>query len=225
MKKRIIGVICALVVMIVCVLINVGYSKKVISNNEKKSYVDDGIIDIDEKEDNEEEKEEEKDDKIDVSDSTKKIAVVYFSVTGTTKSVASYVNENVGGTLIEVVPLEAYTDDDIDYVDSNSRSASENRDDTARPKLKEKIDLSGYDVIYLGYPVWYDNVPKIIITLLDTSDISGKTVIPFCTSSSSEITNSLNVLKKYKTDVKWVEGKKINNNKEEVKKWIDSLKY
>lgn len=224
MKKRIIGVIVALFVMIVCVLINVGYSKKVISDNEKKSFVDDDIIDIDEKDD-EEEEEEKKDDKTNVSDSKEKIAVVYFSATGTTKSVASYINENVGGTLIEVVPLEAYTDDDIDYVNSNSRSASENRDDTARPKLKEKIDLSGYDVIYLGYPVWYDNVPKIIITLLDTSEISGKTVIPFCTSSSSEITNSLNVLKKYKTDVKWVDGKRLNNDKDEVKKWIDGLKY
>lgn len=223
MKSKILGILGAIGIMALCVLMNVLSSNKVISENEKRA-LEDNESEVSKKEDAKDSSgDKEVDDKKPVE--TKKVAVVYFSATGTTKKIAEYINEKVSGTLFEIVPSDAYTEEDLSYSSNFSRSYIEDKDDSVRPELKDVIKLDGYNVVYLGYPIWYDNVPKVILSFIDTTNISGKTVIPFCTSSSSEITNSLNVLKKYKTDVKWVDGKKLRDDKEEVLNWVSSLQY
>ena len=121
-----------------------------------------------------------------------KSVVVYFSVTGNTKKVAEHIAEATGADIYEIVPKEPYSDDDIDYSNDNCRANKEMNDDSARPEIGgEALDLSGYDTVYLGYPIWWGTMPKIINTFLDTYDLGGKTVMPFCTSGGSGISSSV----------------------------------
>ena len=155
----------------------------------------------------------------------KNAAVLYFSATGNTKEVAGYIAEETGATLIEIEPAAAYTDEDLNYSDESSRATSEQNDESARPEIANNIDVSSYDIIYLGYPIWWGDVPKIILTFLDNTDLTGKTVIPFCTSGSSGIETSLNTLKDYQTDINWLDGARLTTSKSEVENWLNSLEY
>ncbi len=154
----------------------------------------------------------------------KKIAVIYFSATGNTKEVAESIKDITGGELIEIIPLKEYTSADLNYNDSNTRATKEQNNPSSRPEIKNTINVD-YDVIYLGYPIWWGDVPHIILTFIDTYDLDGKTIIPFCTSGSSSIDNSLNTLKKYNKNINWVDGKRLTNNKKEIENWINSLNY
>ena len=154
----------------------------------------------------------------------KKIAVIYFSATGNTKEVAESIKDITGGELIEIVPLKEYTSSDLNYNDRNKRATKEQNDSSSRPEIKNTINVD-YDVIYLGYPIWWGDVPHIILTFIDIYNLDGKTVIPFCISGSSSIDNSLNTLKKYNKNINWVDGKRLTNNKKEIENWINSLNY
>ena len=154
----------------------------------------------------------------------KKIAVIYFSATGNTKEVAESIKDITGGELIEIIPLKEYTSADLNYNDSNTRATKEQNNPSSRPEIKNTINVD-YDVIYLGYPIWWGDVPHIILTFIDTYDLDGKTIIPFCTSGSSSIDNSLNTLKNYNKNINWVDGKRLTNNKKEIENWINSLNY
>lgn len=154
----------------------------------------------------------------------KKIAVIYFSATGNTKEVAESIKDITGGELIEIIPLKEYTSADLNYNDSNTRATKEQNDSSSRPEIKNTINVD-YDVIYLGYPIWWGDVPHIILTFIDTYDLDGKTIIPFCTSGSSSIDNSLNTLKTYNKKINWVDGKRLTNNKKGIENWINSLNY
>ena len=154
----------------------------------------------------------------------KKIAVIYFSATGNTKEVAESIKDITGGELIEIIPLKEYTSADLNYNDSNTRATKEQNNPSSRPEIKNTINVD-YDVIYLGYPIWWGDVPHIILTFIDTYDLDGKTIIPFCTSGSSSIDNSLNTLKNYNININWVDGKRLTNNKKEIENWINSLNY
>ena len=153
------------------------------------------------------------------------VAIVYFSATGNTKMVAQYIQEKTGGTLFGIEPEEEYTDRDLDYNNDNCRANEEQNDPSARPKTKNTIDLSSYDIVYLGYPIWWGDVPKIILTFLDETDLSGKTVIPFCTSGGSGIETSLDTLKNYNSDIHWIDGERLSTSKEDVTDWLNGLKY
>lgn len=153
------------------------------------------------------------------------VAIVYFSATGNTKMVAQYIQEETGGTLFEIEPEEKYTDRDLDYNNDDCRANEEQNDPSARPKIKNTIDLSSYDIVYLGYPIWWGDVPKIILTFLDETDLSGKTVIPFCTSGGSGIETSLDTLKNYNSDIHWIDGERLSTSKEDVTDWLNGLKY
>lgn len=156
----------------------------------------------------------------------KDAAVIYFSVTGNTKEVAGYIKDATNADIFEIIPQEKYTDEDIDYSNDNSRANREqNSDDDARPEISNDIDTTSYDTIFLGYPIWWGTVPKIIYTFLDNNDLSGKTVIPFCTSGGSGIKRSMNDLKEYNSNINWIDGKKLNTNKDEVEDWINNLEY
>lgn len=152
--------------------------------------------------------------------------VLFFSATETTKSVAEKISEVVNSDIVEIVPEEDYTEEDLDYNNEKSRSVKEQSDEESRPVIKNKIDIEQYDTIYLGYPIWMGKTPKIIFTLLDEYDFSNKTVIPFCTSGSTSITASAKELKNYNNKIKWKTGKRFTSDisNEDIKKWSNTFK-
>ena len=157
----------------------------------------------------------------------KKIAVIYFSATGTTKKVAEYIKNTTGGDIIEIVPKENYTDSDLNYGNDNSRANKEQNNSKARPEISNNINTDSYDVIYLGYPIWWGDVPKIILTFLDSHNLDGKMIIPFCTSGSTGISGSLSTLKNYNKNVNWIDGTRFSSSttQDEVTNWIKGLNY
>lgn len=154
-----------------------------------------------------------------------KSVILYFSATGNTERIANYLHEITSSDIIEIVPANPYTDEDLSYNNDDCRANIEQNNDNARPEIANQIDISAYDTIYLGYPIWWGNVPKIILTLLDTYDLSGKTVIPFCTSGSTGIETSMNTLRNYNQNINWLDGERFSSSstKTEVEEWLNSL--
>ncbi len=155
----------------------------------------------------------------------KDIAVIYFSATGTTEKVAGYIKNATDADLIEIEPKEEYTDNDLNYSNDESRATKEQNDPSARPEISNNIDTDSYDVIFLGYPIWWGTSPKIILTFLDNHNLDGKTVIPFCTSGSSGIDSSVNYFKNNYKNINWIEGKRLTTSESEVTNWVNSLNY
>lgn len=154
-----------------------------------------------------------------------KTAVVYFSATGNTEAVAEKITAATDGTLMRIEPTEPYTEADLDY-NSDSRANDEQNDASTRPALAEPIpDVTGYDTIYLGYPIWWGTAPRIILTYLDDADLAAKTVIPFCTSGSSPITGSIAELEEAAPDAHWLDGMRFSASvsQNEVDSWVESL--
>lgn len=152
-----------------------------------------------------------------------KSLILYFSATRTTKKVAELIKEVTNSDIEEIIPRDKYTNEDLNYNNDNSRANIEQNDNNARPEIASNIDISNYDVIYLGYPIWWGNVPKIILTLIENNNFEGKTIIPFCTSGGSSIEESINTLKSYNLNIK--NGKRFSSGttKEDVSSWINSL--
>ncbi|MCD8181524.1 MAG: aldo/keto reductase [Firmicutes bacterium] len=122
--------------------------------------------------------------------------VVYFSQTRTTKPLAEKIAELTGSDIYEITAAEPYTDEDIDYNDSDSRANREQNDSSARPAIAGELpDLSEYDTVFLGFPIWWGTNPRIINTFIDSVDLSGKTIMPFCTSHSSGISSAVSAIK------------------------------
>ncbi len=114
--------------------------------------------------------------------------VAYFSASGITKTIAQRLSEAVGGELYEIKPQTPYTQADLNWLDKGSRSSVEMADKSCRPPLADSnADIAGADIIYVGFPVWWYREPSVIDTFLDSYDFGGKTIIPFCTSGSSDI--------------------------------------
>ena len=156
----------------------------------------------------------------------KKVLVVYFSSTGNTKRVAEFISSDLKSEIFEIIPEIAYTSSDLNWRDSNSRSMKELSDESARPEIKNKIkNLSQYNTIFLGYPIWSGEAPKIMLTFMESNDFTGKTVIPFVTSDSSGIGSSAKKLEKLGKGATWKEGRRFSagSTEEEVKEWISSL--
>ena len=156
--------------------------------------------------------------------SNKKVAVVYFSATGTTKTVAEYIKDVANADIFEIIPKQKYTSDDLNWNNSNSRSTKEQNDKNARPEIANNIDVSAYDVIFIGYPIWWGDTPRIIQTFMETHQLGGKTMIPFCTSGGTGISTSENTLKSY-TGINWISGKRLGTSKNDVTSWVKSLNY
>ena len=152
--------------------------------------------------------------------SEKKILVAYFSCTGTTERVAQAIASETGGDLYRITPAKAYTPADLDWRNNRSRSSVEMRDEGARPELAGKpLDAGRYDVVFLGYPIWWDLCPRAVNTFLEQYDFSGKTVIPFATSGSSPITNSARELRSLYPKISWREGRLFNGGAGQAGKW------
>lgn len=148
-----------------------------------------------------------------------KSAVIFFSCTNNTKKLAEKIATVAGADIIEIVPAVPYTSADLNY-NSDCRANREQNDDTARPDIATKFELDNYDTIYLGYPIWWGTMPKIINTFLETYDLSGKTVMPFCTSGSSGIATSVNAIRKYLPDVKDGMRGTASTTEKEINTWI-----
>ena len=154
-----------------------------------------------------------------------KTLVVYFSATNNTEKVARTISEVLSSDLIEIIPKEEYTADDLNYNNDNSRTNKENNDENARPEISNDIELDNYDTIYLGYPIWWGKAPKIILTLLDNYNLEGKDIILFCTSGGSGIETSVDIIKNYNSKLNIITGKKFNSSvsREEIQNWIDNI--
>lgn len=149
-----------------------------------------------------------------------KVLVAYFSCTGNTERVAKAIAKETDGTLYRITPAAPYTDADLNWHNDKSRSSVEMNDENVRPAQKEQsAKAEEYDVIYLGYPIWWDLCPRIVNTFLEAYRLDGKTVIPFATSGSSSITNSVKELKKKYPAIRWQAGKRFSSPNE-VKEWI-----
>ena len=153
--------------------------------------------------------------------------VAYFSNTGNTENIAKYISENLGADMYEIEAAQPYTSADLDYNNSSSRANREQNDDSARPEIANGIDnMEQYDVIYLGYPIWWGQAPKIIYTFLESYDFSGKTIIPFCTSGSSGIGSSAaNLHGIVDSSVDWKEGRRFSGSAspDSVASWINEI--
>ena len=155
-----------------------------------------------------------------------KTLVAYFSASGVTKGVAVQLAELTGGTLHEIKPEQPYTDADLDWTDKQSRSTIEMKDKNSRPAITDKLqDMQDYDVVYVGFPIWWYTAPSIINTFMESYDFKGKTVIPFATSGGSSIKKACEDLKAAYPDINWKEGKLLNRpSKDQLKEWVESNK-
>ena len=151
--------------------------------------------------------------------------VAYFSASGVTANVAKNLSEAIGADIFEIKPATPYTRADLDWNNSKARSTVEMNDETSRPQIAEKIsDVSKYDTIFLGFPIWWYTAPHIINTFLESHDFSGKEIILFATSGGSSLRGIANKLKKSCPGAEILEGRMMNGNpsKGELKSWAES---
>lgn len=152
-----------------------------------------------------------------------KVLVAYFSATGTTEDVAEKIAAVTGGELHEIAPEQAYTNADLDWNNRQSRSSVEMNDPKSRPALKEKkANMADYDVVYIGFPIWWGVAPHIVNTFIESHDLKGKTLIPFATSGGSGISQAVAALRKAYPDLNWQDGKLLNRADERtIRAWIE----
>ena len=156
----------------------------------------------------------------------RKILVACFSASGVTKRVGEEIARIAGADFFEIVPHEKYTSDDLDWTDRKSRSSVEMNDPSSRPEIAGKVaDMASYDIVIVGFPIWWGVAPRIIETFLESYDFTGKTIIPFCTSGGSGVGKSDTALhKNVSGNAKWEKGRQINRpNENEIRKWLDSV--
>lgn len=155
-----------------------------------------------------------------------KTLVVYFSATGTTKNVAEKLAKITGADLLEIEPEVPYTSADLDWNVKTSRSSVEMADTTTRPAIKVPTKKAyDYDIIYIGFPIWWDLAPTVVNTYIDGADLNGKKVIPFATSGGSTIENSVTQLRKSYPEINWTDGQLLNNaTEDQLKKFVESSK-
>lgn len=162
------------------------------------------------------------------SSTSKKILIAYFSATGSTKQVAEYIQKTASTEIYEITPMVPYTSTDLNWTEASSRVNKEHEDPSIEPEISGKINnVEQYDVIFLGYPIWWGEAPNILHTFLKSYDLSGKTIIPFCTSSSSGLGSSGINLQKFAPNATWQTGRRFSSyaSQSEVESWAKSLNY
>lgn len=158
----------------------------------------------------------------------KKIMVAYFSATGNTETVAKAIAEATGATLYRIQPQTPYTAADLNWRNDQSRCSREMADPASRPALADlDAQAADYDVVFLGYPIWWNRCPSVVNTFIESYTLDGKTIIPFATSGSSTIANSVKLLKERYGKINWQTGRLLNGNVSDATKWatetIESL--
>lgn len=152
--------------------------------------------------------------------------VAYFSASGVTEAVARSLAQTAQADLYKIQPEVPYTSADFDWMDKKSRSSLEMNDPASRPAIVTgDLDVSSYDVVFLGFPVWWYVAPTIINTFLEAYDFAGKTVIPFATSGSSGIENSEKKLQQQYPSINWKSGKLLNGHPDStaLASWVKTL--
>ncbi len=155
-----------------------------------------------------------------------KVLVAYFSATNTTATVAEHLADGLQADLYRIIPEEPYTDADLDYNDNNSRSTLEMNDPTARPAISGSVEnMSQYDIVFIGYPIWWGDAPRIVSTFVESYDFSGKTIVPFCTSGGSGISASAANLEQLTSGADWLDGQRLygSDSQETIMEWVNSL--
>lgn len=155
-----------------------------------------------------------------------KVLVAYFSATGTTEGVAEHIANGLNADLYEIVPEEPYTDADLNYNDNNSRSTIEMNDPSSRPAISGSVEnMEQYTIVFIGYPIWWGEAPRIVSTFVESYDFSGKTVVPFCTSGGSGVGSSATNLEQLTGGATWMEGHRLNgsDSQETVMEWVNGL--
>ncbi len=137
--------------------------------------------------------------------------ITYFSATGTTRKAAEELAKVAGADLFEIQPAQPYTSADLDWRDKTSRTTLEMKDQSSRPALAEsKIDLSAYDVVYIGFPIWWGVPPHVVNTFIESHDLTGKQVVVFATSGGSGLDPAVKVLKQRYPNLNIKAGKMLN---------------
>ena len=155
-----------------------------------------------------------------------KILVAYFSATNNTEGVAQKLADGLGADLYEITPEQPYTDEDLDYGNSESRSSVEMNDPSARPAISGSIEnMEQYDVVFIGYPIWWGEAPRIMSTFIESYDFSGKTLTAFCTSASSGFGNSDSALRSAANGATWLDGHRFSAgaSADDVMEWANGL--
>ncbi len=157
-----------------------------------------------------------------------KTLVVYYSATNNTEAVAGYIASATGGELYELVPTEPYTSDDLDWTDRDSRVSKEHDDESLRNvELENPVpdNWEDYDTVFIGYPIWWGIAAWPVNNFVTSNDFTGKTVIPFCTSSSSGIGESGTLLEEAAGTGSWLDGERFRSGQDEetVTEWVNSL--
>ncbi|MGN0172116.1 MAG: flavodoxin, partial [Acutalibacteraceae bacterium] len=159
-----------------------------------------------------------------------KTLIVYYSATGNTKEAAEYIALATGGDMFELVPVNPYSSEDLNWNDENSRVVYEHDhpDERAVALVNSTVDnFDEYDTVFIGYPIWWGIAAWPVDGFVEANDFSGKTVIPFCTSASSDLGDSGKLLKEAAETGNWLEGKRFSSgvSQTEVAEWIDSLAH
>lgn len=161
-------------------------------------------------------------DKAEASD----ILVVYFSATNTTEGVAEQIADCLSADIYEIVPEQSYTDADLNYNDDNSRTTAEMNDPASRPAISGSVeDMDQYDIVFVGYPIWWGDAPRIVSTFMESYDFSDKTVVPFCTSGGSGIDSSAANLEALTDGATWISGARLEggSSRDTIADWINGL--
>ena len=152
-----------------------------------------------------------------------KSLVAFFSASGNTKEVAENLSTAIGGDLFEIEPVEPYTRADLNWTDSNSRSTIECKNPASRPAIIKSVEnLSQYDVIFLGFPIWWYTAPRIINTFLEENDFAGKKIVLFATSGGSGLGNTAEDLRASAPNAEIISGKIFNHyDADTLKNWAE----
>lgn len=154
------------------------------------------------------------------------VLVAYFSATGTTEGVAENIAGGLDADLYEIVPEEPYTDANLNYNDNNSRSTIEMNDPSSRPAISGSVEnMEQYSIVFIGFPIWWGEAPRIVSTFMESYDFSGKTIVPFCTSGGSGIGSSASNLEELTSGATWLDGQRLNgsDSQDTVMEWVNSL--
>lgn len=219
-RNVIIGVVLVLIIVVVVVL---GYS--FLSNDSDDNNVN-NITANNNSNNNSTTDENVTDDNI--GSSTGKTLIVYYSATGNTKEVAEEMAEDLNADIFEIVPSNPYTDEDLDWTDDNSRVSREYNDESLRDVELETTTVplwDSYDTVLIGYPIWWGIAAWPVNSFVEANDFTGKTVIPFCTSASSSLGNSGDILEDLAGTGTWQEGHRFSSNPsdEEIKKFTNKF--
>lgn len=156
----------------------------------------------------------------------KKALIAYFSASGVTEKLAKTLAATVNGDLFEIRPPQPYTDADLNWNDSHSRSTVEMQDKSARPELVGEVaDMAQYDTVFVGFPIWWYEAPRIIQTFLEHYDLTGKTVVPFGTSGGSAMGKTASILQKSCPGAKVLEGRVLRSSapEKELSGWVAGM--